>query len=237
MSIKAILYDMDGTLLPMDMKEFTDRYLKLLAQRMMKYGIAPDVFVKAMWAGCDEMVVNDGTRTNRDAFWARFEQIAGVDRATLEPDTDEFYTTDFHKSKSATKENPYLQEAIRISREKAPIVALATNPLFPMVAQESRLSWVGGNVDQFDLITSYETDSFAKPNPKYYESVCERLNVQPEECLMIGNDVDEDMYPASSLGMQCYLVTDTMIEGKKHVWEGARGTFAELIEYLKGVNA
>ncbi len=232
-SYKAILYDMDGTLVPMDMKEFTDGYFRLLAKRLAPYGIAPDKLIASVWHGTAAMVKNDGRMTNMEVFWDCFLKETGVTDESIKEVCDDFYAKEFVQAKIFTQDNPLAAEAVRISRSKVPIVALATNPLFPMVGQITRMSWVGLKPEDFDLVTSYESDNYCKPNPRYYETVCERLGVQPSDCLMIGNDEEEDMYACTSIGMDAYLVTDTMIASKEHPWSGPKGTFNDLIMMLK----
>ncbi len=230
---KAILYDMDGTLVPMDMKEFTDGYFKLLAKRLAPYGIPADKLIDSVWKGTAAMVRNDGSRKNTEAFWELFYKLTEVTDKSIENECDDFYGREFKDAKVFTQDNPLAVEAVKLSREKADIVALATNPLFPMVGQVTRMNWVGLKPDDFDLVTSYESDSFCKPNPRYFEEVCARLGVKPSECLMIGNDEEEDMYAACTVcGMDGFLVTDTMIESKEHPWTGARGSFSDLIDML-----
>ena len=51
---------------------------------------------------------------------------------------------------------------------------------------------------------------YCKPNLNYYKELLERLNLTPEECLMIGNDVDDDMI-VEKLGMKVFLLTDCLI--------------------------
>lgn len=233
MKYRAILFDMDGTLLPMDTDAFTKGYFKYLYLKLVKYGLPAESFGKIMWAGVSAMVKNDGSMTNEEAFWIDFKARTGLDKDPINSECLEFYGNEFHTAKKFTTENPLAVEAVKAAREKAEIVALATNPLFPMVGQNTRMSWVGLKPEDFDLVTSYETDSYCKPNPKYFLSVCERLGVQPEECLMIGNDEGEDMYAASSVGMDCYLVTDCMIPNEKHPWNGPKGSFPELVEMLR----
>lgn len=234
---KAILFDLDGTLLPMDMKAFTAGYFKYLCMKLAPFGIDNDKLVASIWDGTEAMVRNDGSMSNEKVFWRRFEEFTGMDpengiRATC----DEFYTTEFQNARKFTSENPLAVEAVKAAHAAAPVVALATNPLFPMDGQRTRMSWVGLHEEDFDLVTSYESDCFCKPNPQYFLSVCERLGVEPGECLLIGNDEGEDMYTGTCAGIgDCYLVTDTLIENPKHPWKGPRGTFAEMVEMLKGL--
>lgn len=233
MHYQAILFDMDGTLVPMDTDSFVKVYFGYLAKDLAPLGITPEVLVPTIWAGIGAMVRNDGSRSNADAFWAVFAEQTGMDAAPFIPVTEKFYSTGFHNARVATGPNLLAVEAVRLAREKAGKVVLATNPLFPMAGQETRMSWVGLNKDDFDLVTSYETDCFCKPNPAYYQSVCARMGVDPKACLMIGNDVGEDMLAAGSLGMETYLVTDCLIPAKNGEYTGPSGSFAELVEYLK----
>lgn len=236
-NFKAILFDMDGTLLPMDMKTFTEGYFKFLCVKLAPFGIGPEKLIAAVWEGVNAMVKNDGAVKNEEVFWKRFEEVTGYQVNQEIVDTcQEFYGKEFHQAKKFTGENPLAVEAVKAARTAAPIVALATNPLFPMAGQKTRMSWIGLKAEDFDLVTSYESDTFCKPNPAYFISVCERLGVKPEECLMIGNDEGEDMYAASLAGIKdCYLVTDTMIPNPKHPWDGPKGTFSEMVEMLKNL--
>lgn len=236
MKYKAILFDLDGTLLPMVMEEFTGGYFKELAKALKPFGICHEELVPAIWAGTKAMVKNDGSKINAEVFWERFGQEFDVDLPACRKATDEFYGKEFHGAKQFTGENPLAKEAVKTAREKCEKVILATNPIFPMVGQESRLSWIGLTGKDFDLVTSYETECFSKPNPEYYKRICQKTGLQPEECLMIGNDVKEDMLAAKAAGMDGYLVTDCQILDSETVWGGKQGTFAEMIEMLRSLS-
>ena len=77
MKLTTILFDLDGTLLPMDNDEFTRGYFKLLAAKMAPLGYEPKRLVDAVWTGTAAMVKNDGSRSNETAFWQAFGQIYG----------------------------------------------------------------------------------------------------------------------------------------------------------------
>ena len=113
--------------------------------------------------------------------------------------------------------------------------ALATNPIFPAVATENRIRWAGLKPEDFEFYTTYETCRYCKPNPKYYEDIVEKLGVSAEECLMVGNDVTEDMI-AETLGMKVFLLTDCIINKEnKDISVYPHGGFEELIDYLKKI--
>ena len=234
---QAILFDLDGTLLPMNTKDFAGAYFKALAAKVLPaYPMDPQQFLGVAMGATKAMVTNTGEKTNREVFWDKFEELTGLRDDALEALCDEFYAVELNGIKRFTGENPLAVEAIRIAREKAPKVILATNPLFPAVGQRTRLSWIGLKPEDFDFVTDYATDSFCKPNPNYYLSVCERANVAPADCLMIGNDENEDMYAAGLAGINArYLVTDCVLPSEQHPWTGPKGSFAEMTEMLRSL--
>lgn len=235
MRYSAILFDLDGTLLPMDIKPFAMAYFKALSVELAPFGIKPEKLFEPFVAATKAMVVNDGSRLNAEAFWEAFTAMTGVSREQVEPVCDKFYANGFHAARAATKDNPLAVEAVRAAREKADKVILATNPLFPMAGQRTRLSWLGLKPEDFDLVTCYTSDRFCKPNPAYYTDICARMGLKPENCLMIGNDDREDMVAASSVGMSTYLVTDWRLPMADAPWQGRMGTFAEMLEMLKAL--
>ncbi|MBQ8555873.1 MAG: HAD family hydrolase [Clostridia bacterium] len=235
MHYSAILFDLDGTLLPMDTEAFVKAYFHALYKEVAPFGVAPDAFKTAMFAGVKAMMGNDGTRSNADAFWEAFTTLAGVQREVVEPICDTFYTQGFHGARAATGDNPLAREAVKLARQKADRVILATNPLFPLAGQRTRLSWIGLAPEDFDLVTYYATDRFCKPNPAYYVDICERMGLNPANCLMIGNDDREDMMAASSLGMDTYLVTNWRLPHAEKPWQGDQGTFEEMLDMLRSL--
>ena len=230
---KAILFDMDGTLLHMDQDKLISTYTKLLMGALLPLGAKPDLLLNGFYSGVKAMITNDGTKTNADAFWCELGRLLGGDMAPYEKAADAFYYDGYEKIRELTWENPWARKAVDTAKQKGIRVALATNPVFPRVAQIKRLEWAGFEENNFEIITDYESESFCKPNPKYFLSVCERLGVAPEECLMVGNDASDDMKGASAAGLDCFLVTDCLIETDKYIWDGERGTFEELLEKIK----
>ena len=77
MKITTILFDLDGTLLPMDQDVFIKMYLKSLAKHMSQYGYEPNSLIKSIWAGTNDMILNNGVESNEKVFWNKFSQIYG----------------------------------------------------------------------------------------------------------------------------------------------------------------
>lgn len=236
MKYKAILFDLDGTLLPMDTDRFIKGYFEELAKTICPLGIKPDTLFSGIWTGIKAMVANDGVLPNCEVFWNTFRNMTDADIDIFRPATDNFYSEEFKKSKEFTGDNPNAREAVRLARLLADKVILATNPLFPMNGQRTRLGFIDLTPEDFDLVTCYESDYYCKPNEKYYLSICSRHGLNPSECLMIGNDEGEDMHPCVSLGMDTFLVTDCLIPDSSHLYTGRKGTFTELLAFLKDLH-
>lgn len=231
---KIVLFDLDGTLLPMDQEIFTKTYFKLLAARLMPHGYEADKLIDGIWTGTAAMVKNDGSRTNEAAFWDRFAQIFGEHVRKDEPIFDDYYRTDFQQVAQVCGRAPEARAVIDELKAAGARVALATNPIFPAVATESRICWAGLEPEDFEFYTTYENSYHCKPNPEYYRDILAKLGCEGRDCVMVGNDVEEDMVPAASLGMEVFLLTDCLINKKErdiNVWP--HGGFAELREFLK----
>ena len=232
MKYEAILFDLDGTLLPMDNDEFTKGYLELLSKAVAPHGYKADVLIPAMWKGVEAMVKNDGSCINSERFWSVFSQIVGKDTSKDIPKFDAFYTDGFNKAIAFTQPTPLAKEAVALAKSKAERVVLATNPFFPPVAVTSRLAWAGIEPEDFDLITHYDNSKFCKPNPAYYIEITDKLGIRPENCLMIGNNTQEDIAAAQAAGLSTFLLTDCLIS-KDPIPTTPQGSFTDLLEFLK----
>lgn len=235
MKYEAIFFDLDGTLLPMDYDEFTKGYLKMLTKAVSPYGYTAETLIPAMWKGVGSMVKNDGTVSNYNRFWDTFAVIIGDHVYNDIPKFDEFYTNDFHKAIMFTKPTELAKKAVALAREKAIRVVLATNPLFPRVAVDARLSWAGLTSSDFDHITDYENSTCCKPNPAYYLEIAEKIGVDPNKCLMIGNNTEEDIFAAQKAGLSAFLLTDCLIHESDKMPNVPNGSFEELIDFLEKI--
>lgn len=235
MPVKMILFDLDGTLLPMDQDVFTESYFKLLCKKMADKGYDTDELVGNVWQGTLAMMKNDGSRINEEAFWDAFSKIYGEKALKDKPHFDEFYRKEFQIAKAQCGFDPAARETVNALKAAGYRVALATNPLFPATATESRIRWAGLEPEDFELYTTYENIGYCKPNPDYYREVAKRLGCKPEECLMVGNDVNDDM-AAAAVGMQVFLLTDCLINrDNKDISAYPNGGFAELRTFVKEI--
>ena len=230
--LKAILFDLDGTLLPITPEVFAKAYFTALYSELAPYGFEKDSFIKAMWAGIDAMKKNDGKRKNEEAFWDSFEKVVGRNMKELDGVLKAFYKNKFDGLQSVCQKKDEVGALIKRLKIKYRLV-LATNPVFPMAAQVSRLKWTGSDPADFEYITSFENSSFCKPKAEYYESILQKLNLRGEECIMVGNDVGEDM-PAAEVGMKVFLLPEFIINTENaDISKYPSGDYGDLEKYIE----
>lgn len=211
--VRTVLFDLDGTLLPLDTDEFVRYYFRYLARHLAAYVPPAEVAEKVM-ASTMAMIHNtDPNVTNLDAFWADFCPRVQQPREVLEPVTEQFYVEQFPKLGPEVLKGKeiiapqVLNQVLDMGYE----IVLATNPLFPRAAILARMEWAGILDYPWKLVTVLEEMHFTKPQPGYYREVLERIGRPPGECLMVGNDVQEDGV-AARLGMGMYFATDYLID-------------------------
>lgn len=234
MSIKAVLFDLDGTLLPMNQDKFIEKYFGEISRFLaVNGGYEPKQFMSAMGQGIKAMITNDGSMTNEKAFWQVFEGIYGSEKVKKDmPLFDRFYLERFKETRSECGYTDKSRELIDRLKSLGVSVALATNPVFPSIATETRMGWVGLQPSDFALVTTYENIGYCKPNPMYYSDIAKRIGVLPSECVMVGNDATDDL-SASEAGMDVFLLTDCLINTRDVDIAGyPKGGFDELFKYL-----
>ena len=209
--IRAILFDLDGTLLDMDQDAFLRAYFKKIAGYFAVRGYDPVRFSGAMLKSVHVMLNNDGKQSNEELFWSTFPRLYGNEHMKEDlPLFEAFYQTEFGELEPLCKEKPGAVELLGQLRKMGIPLVLASNPVFPLVAYERRMKWGGLSPEMFDFLTTYENVHHCKPTKGYYLEIAAIIGVKPEECLMVGNDVSDDM-PAREAGMQVFLVDDTLL--------------------------
>ena len=230
--MKAVLFDLDGTLLPMDQEVFTKTYFHDICKKMTAYGYEPESLSKGIWKGTAAMVSNNGEDTNENVFWKKFQEIFGEKGYADKVHFDEFYANEFEETRRVCGSNPEANRIIKDLKSKGIRVILASNPLFPEVAQKKRMQWAGVDSSDFEYITTYENSHYCKPNPKYYTEILQVIGCKAGDCLMVGNDAKEDLI-AEEAGLHTFLLTDCMLNTEnKDITGYARGGFTELSVYL-----
>ncbi len=234
MKLTTVLFDLDGTLLPMDEDLFVKVYFKNLCEKLAPLGYDPEKLISTVWGGTAAMMKNDGSKPNCEAFWDFFCGVFGEKSRNDEPVLEEFYKNEFCRAREVCGFDTLADKTIKEIKKLGLRTALATNPLFPQVATLGRIGWAGCEREDFELITTYENSRFCKPSEGYYLDILGELGVSPEECLMVGNNVDEDIRAAERLGMRVFLFPNCLINKSGSDYSHyPQGSFAELIDYIR----
>ncbi len=185
--------------------------------------------------GTGRVIRNDGSLRNETVFWQAFCGVFGEKAMEHLPVFEAFYRNEFQQVSATCGCDARAAKLIAALKEKGYRLVLATNPLFPAVATHSRIRWAGLNVEDFELVTTYENSSFCKPNIQYYEEIVKKLGLEPAQCLMVGNDVGEDMV-AGKLGMKTFLLTDCLLNRVgEDIEKYPHGSFEALKSYIQSL--
>lgn len=229
---KTFLFDLDGTLLPLDMDSFMHHYFKGVAKLFNELNLDFESAKKGFFAGTIAMMNNDGSQTNEQAFWNTFKQMVDYNHDELYPRFEQFYENEFQQYKQHTGVVEGLNEKLKALKDSGHRLLVATNPLFPKQASYSRVTWADLDPELFEEITTYEDYHFCKPNINYYKELIERFDINPKNTIMVGNDAQEDLV-VKELGIETYLVTDHLIDRNdgKYITDH-QGTMSDFLEYL-----
>ena len=116
--IKAVFFDLDGTLLPMHMNEFVSAYMKALAEKMGALGLDAKKLIDVLWKGTEAMVKNDGSVTNEKRFWQVYEQEMGTEMLRYQPDFEAFYRHEYDKAKEKAYPTPQAAELVQFCKDR-----------------------------------------------------------------------------------------------------------------------
>ena len=234
--LNTIIFDLDGTLLPMNLDDFTHIYFKEMGIAFEDM-IEPKRLVKNVWTATDVMINNTEYRTNEEVFMEKFKTLIDGDLDIYTQRFNEFYDNGFLKTKSAVSYMPLIVEAVELLKQKGYQTVLATNPMFPKKAIIHRLNWAGFKEEDFSYITCYENNHYCKPQIEFYQEVLEEAGRIADECMMVGNDVEEDLV-AGKLGMQTYLITNHIIKRtEEEVCCTHQGTYEDFLKFAKEIKS
>lgn len=231
--MNTILFDLDGTLLPMDHDPFMKSYFVGLAAHFAPLGYQPKELIKIIMTGFDAVVANDGTMTNEQRFWQSVLPLLGDRAEAFAAHIDQYYDTGYQNCKQPMMPHPQMASVIQQLKQKGYQLVVATGPVFYEKAIHHRIRWAGLNPADFQWITTLKTASYGKPNPLYYREILRKINKQPSECLMVGNDVENDMEGATTEGLSTYLITSWLMPvNPEKLSRYPRGTYEDFFEFV-----
>lgn len=231
--MRAVLFDLDGTLLDIDLPGFLGRYFAALSRTAVAEvagdGHALDEAMKAIRLSTDTMMVPHAGYTNREVFDEEFFRLTSIHLGEHWPAFERFYAEEFPALGDGYGPKVGARRAIETARELGLKVAVATNPIFPRPAIDHRLAWAGLDDHEFDVVTSYEWMYACKPHGAYFRQTAEAMGLTPHDCLMVGDDRMLDM-PAADIGMKTFYVGEHADASSDY-----RGSLEDLAELLRRI--
>ncbi|MDD4364081.1 MAG: HAD family hydrolase [Atribacterota bacterium] len=205
---KAVLFDLDNTLILFDETKFFKEYIKKVAPLMSDIA-PPHILWKVILSATKSVLNNKGKITNQEVFKQTFIKIFGNQTEEIWQRFLRFYKNEFDQLKTFISVNKGVSEIFSFLSNNNIKVVIASNPFWPFIAMEKRMEWAGIKKEQVDLITHMENMHFCKPRLKYYQEICQTIKERPENCLMVGDDLVNDII-AGKLGMKTFLITDNI---------------------------
>ena len=232
--MRGILFDLDGTLLDIDLRTFLARYFDALSGALGRLANADaglDGAMRAVDSATQAMMRPHPGQTNREVFNAEFERITSIRLDDHWDVFERFYAEEFPGLGEGYGPMSGALRAVETALGLGLKVAVATNPIFPRAAVEHRIAWAGLEAVDFAAVTSYEWMYACKPYGAYYRQTAEAIGLDPAECLMVGDDAALDL-PAADVGMRTYYVGDA--EDTSADYTGDLETLADLLPRMVG---
>jgi len=204
--LKAVLFDIDNTLILFDEAQYFQSYLKQLA-RVFADLIPVNQFSQKLLAASQALLYNEGTVSNAEYFMREFSIGIPAPRPEIWERFIRFYENDYDQFQSLVTVPPGVREVLETLLKMKMQLVIASNPMFPEMIQLKRLSWAGLDDLPYALITHVENMSYCKPRLEYYQQICQKIATPPEACLMVGNDPMNDMI-VNKIGMKTFLTLD-----------------------------
>jgi FMN phosphatase YigB (HAD superfamily) len=237
---KAILFDLDDTLLKNSMATFAPA-LSHSFTCYMAHLIPTEHIIPALESAIQAMDANEGGGpTNEEVFSAVFYPAVGYELEDLASLVERFYAEEFPKLRYLTRPLPEARLVIEWAFKRGLEVAIATGMQLPRTAVEQRLEWAGVPVTEFDyaLLTTWSNMHASKPHPGYYHEVLAHLGRQPDECLMVGDDWEQDIIPATSVGIPSYWIAEPDDQPpKQRILHVGQGTLSDLLVWLRSADS
>ncbi len=232
--MNTIIFDLDGTLLPMDIHKFIELY-NIAVGKSFSDLADPKTMIEGLWSATKHTVLSDNAKPNIDTFFEEFSKKVPGNSDDYKKRFEHFYENGFSSVQESTSVSGEIVEAVRILKEKGYRLIIATNPMFPLRANHIRIGWAGLDINDFDYISNFELNTLCKPKLGFYEEVISHNKIDISKSLMVGNDVQEDLV-VTNLGMKTYLINDCLINRGGDYFADYESDYSGFLEFVNNLS-
>lgn len=209
--IKAVLLDLDNTLLHNPDRQFATQFLSLLDDYMRAAcGIeqASQFFLQGL-RRLASRGLDDIETGNQSLLVQLISNGSGRDAGEVQQAFDAFYTECYPELQACISPVEGAAELVLELHRLGYTLVITTNPLYPEVAVRERMRWAGlpDQQDLYHLVTGSDLMRFAKPHPAYYAEVLARVGIEPDEAVVVGDSLKNDILPSHTVGLHTFHVT------------------------------
>jgi FMN phosphatase YigB (HAD superfamily) len=230
--IKAVLLDMDNTLLVNPDMTFAKAFLEQFDQHMHQLLQVEQASLGFRQAIQRMSQARDGSESNIALILRTLCEFVQRDTEAIQAAWESFYTDKYPILREYISPVASASNLIHKLVDVRFTVVIATNPIYPETAIKQRMEWANLPTDDnlYALVTHAENMHSAKPNPAYFAEILGRISIEPHEALMVGDSLKSDIIPAQTLGIHTYQIHDhsltafienftTIIENPPHITE------------------
>lgn len=228
---EGFFFDLDGTLLQVEMRKFIPAYARGLAEwfvditdRKTFTGILLDATIALLQH-------QDGRQSNEEFLLEILTERLNIDGELFNQRLGWYCEQDLRQLAELIQPHPSASAVLDHCRQAGLRLVLATNPVFPRSVVAARLRWGGLPDYPFELITSYENSRFCKPHPGYFTDILTHLGLEASRCLMIGNDTEQDL-AAQQVGITTFLADTWLVDRRNGMFTADyRGDLEDLYQF------
>ncbi|HCA7116084.1 TPA: HAD family hydrolase, partial [Staphylococcus pseudintermedius] len=209
--VKLVIFDLDNTLFPFDelwVRANKDAFKEYTLFKNIDYSEFMKLYKKYnlyFWNKHDEGIITlDELRELR-----LIKSLEYFDLYISREEANKYFESFFTKLLSSITINRKVNELLLLLKESVNIAILTNGK-----TKEQNIK-----IDNLDIRSIFENNIFIsqnigyeKPNPKAFLNVAFKLNVNPEECLFIGDSFKNDILGALNVNMSAIWLTDSAKE-------------------------
>ena len=192
MKITTVLLDAGGVIL--DESEHEEKRAEIIVELLN--AVIPEYSISMYHSDIEEAVNSFCPKTYQYVFWKHLK-----DNKSMFEKLYSMHLDKWQERKPSLELSSGLETEVRtICKDfKLGIAGQYGEEILSILKKRSILDCFAYHLTQNDF-------SITKPDPRYYEQIIQVFGVAPQQCIMVGDRIDNDIIPAKRLGMKTILI-------------------------------